>query len=212
MTSFYISFLDVLALGDMPENMGDKNHRDRWSSLTELQYDRLAKWAQGSFNPGKRPLSGTAVEQEVARLTLATLKWTTGAPLFPGIEMYWVAEFSSMYNLYPKPLDTHKPDTRFRFHNSVLPGDLTKGLSLPWQADFYMCVHSFNITNDLIDIFLYSSCQPTGVSQHHPSFESINCNTLYFRQYALVRGPLWLVVESLSYQKFLDVKVALRST
>lgn len=155
MTSLYTSFLDILVLGDNPEDMGNQNHRDRWASLTELQYDRLAKWAQGNFNSGRRPTSGTTVEQATASLTLAGLKWTTGAPLFPGIEMYWAAEFSSMYNLYPKPLNAHKPDTRFRFHNNVLPGDLTKGLSLPWQADFYMYVHSYNITKDLIDFFLF---------------------------------------------------------
>jgi hypothetical protein len=111
--------------GDMPEDMDDSNHRDRWSSLTELQYDRLAKWAKGEFKTGSRFTD----EPIQSKLTRAALKWTTGAPLYPGIEVYWVAALSSTYN----------HGTRFRFHETVKPGDLTKGLSLPWQADFFMC-------------------------------------------------------------------------
>lgn len=104
--------------------MNSPNHRDRWSSLTQLQYDRLTKWAQGSFQTGTRFSS----ETDHQKLTRAALKWTTGVPLFPGIEMFWVVEFSTMYNL----------NVPFRFHEKVNAGDLTKGLSLPWQADFYM--------------------------------------------------------------------------
>ncbi|KAF8810823.1 hypothetical protein BYT27DRAFT_7209107 [Phlegmacium glaucopus] len=112
---------------DMPENMDDPNHRDRWSSLTELQYDRLMKWAQGKFKKTGTRFEGP--ETMPSKLTRAALKWTTGVPLFPGIEMYWVAQLSSMYNL----------KVPFRFHHKVNAGDLTKGLSLPWQADFFMC-------------------------------------------------------------------------
>jgi hypothetical protein len=112
--------------GDLPEEMNDTNHRERWSSLTELQYDRMAKWAEGIFKPGTRFESSETIH---SKLTRAALKWTTGAPLFPGIEMYWVAELSPTYN----------QKIPFRFHEAVNPGDLTKGLSLPWQADFYMC-------------------------------------------------------------------------
>jgi len=33
----------------------------------------------------------------------------------------------------------YKPDVPFRFREEVTPGDLSKGLALPWQADFFMC-------------------------------------------------------------------------
>lgn len=118
-----------LCIGDNPEAADHPNDRDKWATLTQLQYDRLTKWAQGSFKPGTR-FEGVDTPRD---LTRAALKWTTGAPLFPGIEAYWVVKLSSMYHL---PVDAKT--LGFRFHNSVRAGDLTKGLSLPWQADFYM--------------------------------------------------------------------------
>jgi hypothetical protein len=118
----------------MPEGSKDKNNRDRWSSLTELQYDRLAKWAAGTFSTGepKAPYSSfeeIPPEERPDALTRAAIEWSVGAPLYPGIEVYWTAEFDHMY----------KPKDKYRFADTVRPGDLGKGLSLPWQADFYMC-------------------------------------------------------------------------
>ena len=69
------------------------------------------------------------VDKQPAALTEAALEATIGAPLFPGIEMSWNAEMGSTYDL----------DERFTIRKDVLPGDLTKYLSLPWQSDFYMC-------------------------------------------------------------------------
>lgn len=124
--------------GDNPEGLEDtRNNRDRWCSLTELQYDRLSKWADGKFTTGSPPPSGD-IEKDYAKyplnqqptlLSRGALQWTTGAPLYPGIEAYWIVESSHMYEM----------GDVFRFNESVKPGDLTKGLSLPWQADFFMC-------------------------------------------------------------------------
>ena len=124
----------ISGLGDMPEDSGDDNDRDRWASLTELQYDRLAKWSKGEFVTGDpivpyNSFDKIPTHEQPAALTKAALEWSIGAPLYPGIEVYWVAEFDQMYNL----------DAPFRFGEQVTPGDLTKGLSLPWQADFFMC-------------------------------------------------------------------------
>lgn len=69
------------------------------------------------------------VEKQPAALTEAALEATIGAPLYPGIEMSWNAEKSETYQL----------DKFFTIGKDVLPGDLTKYLSLPWQSDFYMC-------------------------------------------------------------------------
>ncbi|KAG8777637.1 hypothetical protein FRC20_010344 [Serendipita sp. 405] len=114
--------------GDLPEENGDQNSRNRWASVTELQYDRLAKWAKGDFeSDGSRDAGAPDM------LTLAALKWTTGAALYPGIEMWWITQFSEVYN----------PHARFRFRNGLQSGDLTKGLALPWQGDFYACKPSF---------------------------------------------------------------------
>ena len=118
----------------MPENSSDPNNRDRWASLTQLQYDRLAKWSRGDFITGEPivhylSFDEIPVHEQPSALTTSALEWSVGAPLYPGIEVYWQAEFDEMYKL----------GTPFRFADSVRVGDLGKGLSLPWQADFFMC-------------------------------------------------------------------------
>jgi hypothetical protein len=82
------------------------------------------------------------LQDQPAALTKAALEATIGAPLMPGIEMSWNAELSETYQL----------DKPFTISDHVMPGDLTKFLSLPWQSDFYMCrsywwVHLFSGLN-----------------------------------------------------------------
>jgi len=118
----------------MPEDSKDPNNRNRWASLTQLQYDRLAKWSEGKFtNEAVKPpyvsFDLIPLADQPDALTKAALEWSVGAPLSPGIEVYWSSEFDDMY----------RTDCRFRFSDKVQPGDLTKGLALPWQTDFYMC-------------------------------------------------------------------------
>jgi hypothetical protein len=119
----------------MPEGPWDtRNNRDRWVSLTELQLDRLKKWSEGDFETGKPIVPYTSfdkipLQEQPEALMHAALEWSVGAPLYPGIECYWVAEFDDHWDL----------TQRYRFSDIVKPGDLSKGLALPWQADFFMC-------------------------------------------------------------------------
>lgn len=115
--------------GDITPDMAD-----RWASLTELQYDRLKKWSEGKFSAGEpakqyKSLDEIPLQQQPDALTQAGAEWSVGAPLYPGIEVYWRAQDSDMY----------KSDAKYRLADSVTPGDLTRGLSLPWQSDFNMC-------------------------------------------------------------------------
>ncbi|GJJ10938.1 hypothetical protein Clacol_005167 [Clathrus columnatus] len=131
-----------------------KNNRARWSSLTELQHDRLSKWAKGDFITGLPPdnrskYTDYPVDQQPTILSCSALQWTTGVPLYPGIEAYWIVESSDIY----EPRNEQDPVGIFRLKKEkagnttadsikyMKPGDLTKGLSLPWQADFYMWPH-----------------------------------------------------------------------
>ena len=117
-----------------------------FSSVTELQYDKLVKWSDGDFTLGSDSDSGcdcgticrcpppedideVDIEDQPAQLTKASLEATIGAPLYPGIELSWNAEMLETYNL----------DIPFTIREDVKEGDLTKYLSLPWQSDFYMC-------------------------------------------------------------------------
>jgi len=107
---------------------------ETFTSLTELQYDRVAKWAKGAFTvskprPVRRTLEELPLPLQPAAITKAHLEWCIGLPLYPGIEVSWSAEQERNYN----------PQSEFRFRPDMLPGDVSKYLSLPWQSDFYMC-------------------------------------------------------------------------
>lgn len=108
---------------------------DRWASLTQLQYDRLQKWSQGDFKTGEptvpyESFDKIPLDEQPEALTQSALEWSIGAPLYPGIETYWVTQRKDIYKLDAKS---------YRFADSVKPGDLGRGLSLPWQSDFNMC-------------------------------------------------------------------------
>jgi hypothetical protein len=106
-----------------------------FASVTELQYDRLVKWSKGHFSKSSEPpppptrIEMLPLKDQPGALTKASLEVTIGAPLYPGIEMSWNAEMR----------DTYQLDVPFTIRDDILPGDLTKYLSLPWQSDFYMC-------------------------------------------------------------------------
>ncbi|CAE6388387.1 unnamed protein product, partial [Rhizoctonia solani] len=126
-------FMPLLS-GDGALTYATPGERNTWASLTQLQYDRLKKWSQGSFT-ARRPgtffesTEKVALERELSDMTRSALEWSIGAPLYPGIEVDWASQSSEMYN----------PEARFRHAGTVMPGDLTKGLSLPWQSDFNLC-------------------------------------------------------------------------
>ncbi|CAE7215427.1 unnamed protein product [Rhizoctonia solani] len=119
--------------GGSPEEV-EPVKRDAWASLTQLQYDRLKKWSEGKFTTGEPEIPYESfdkipLDEQPSALTKAGLEWTIGAALYPGIECFWIAQGE----------DKYKPGERFRFTDTVTPGDLGKGLALPWQTDFYMC-------------------------------------------------------------------------
>ncbi|KAF9070235.1 hypothetical protein BDP27DRAFT_1324037 [Rhodocollybia butyracea] len=76
------------------------------------------------------------LKDKPAALTTAALEWSVGAPLYPGIECFWIAEYDNSWDLASNVNESLKS---YRFSNKILPGDLGKGLALPWQADFFMC-------------------------------------------------------------------------
>ncbi|HWM58343.1 MAG TPA: LodA/GoxA family CTQ-dependent oxidase [Pseudonocardia sp.] len=129
----------------MPSSSGDDGDAQsgvpgRWLTLTALQYDLLARWAAGDFEadwtgqeeavrPGL-PLADRADRGAVTPdgLDRAALESASGGGFFPGIEASWVTRNPAAY---AEP---------FRFDHTVLgPGDVTKRMAVPWQADFYEC-------------------------------------------------------------------------
>ncbi|KDQ52189.1 hypothetical protein JAAARDRAFT_703348 [Jaapia argillacea MUCL 33604] len=124
----------------------------RFSALTGLQYSRFEKWRQGNFKADDPPwkkytkIEDVPISRQPAFLTRAALEHTTGDPLYPGIEVYWLAKDPSIYIL-PGPYNIQQievlppyPEPPFRIdYKSVKPGHLSRGLSLPWQSDFDLC-------------------------------------------------------------------------
>lgn len=123
----------------------------RFASLTSLQYDRFKRWKHGQFKDDDFPApielaTGTKVvpqriedvplQLQPEYLTRAHLESTIGDPLFPGIEVYWIAKTPGVYDL---TIDATMLNPPFRINHKLRAGDMTKGCSLPWQSDFSQC-------------------------------------------------------------------------
>ncbi|GGV07137.1 hypothetical protein GCM10010260_51010 [Streptomyces filipinensis] len=120
----------------MPQLAGDDGEPldgrpGRWMSLLPGQYERMRLWAEGDFTPdwtGRAPdPAEPAPQDEPHALVRAALEACSGGPFYPGIEMTYIAQDP---DLWAGP---------FRLREDLEPGDLTKHMALPWQADFYEC-------------------------------------------------------------------------
>lgn len=133
----------------MPLNSGSNSVSntltDKFLTLTLTQYFLLGQWAAGKFEVGPAP-SQTIAES----LTWASIGNCVGGPFCPGIEVTWTTRNP---NIYDAPLSIrHRHDSQWYFENGLdpvedetasaqgcEPGDLTKRMAIPWQADFFQC-------------------------------------------------------------------------
>jgi hypothetical protein len=106
------------------------------AALTEVQYKRMERWAQGTFEadwPGAEPVPaplGKLPEQDRPQaLDRAALEACVGGPFFPGIEASRVMLDEATYD----------PQRPFRINANLPPGTLTASMAVPWQADFHAC-------------------------------------------------------------------------
>jgi hypothetical protein len=140
----------------MPLNAGsnsiDNKEVDKFAALTETQYCFLTQWAAGKFKVGATPAAPAHIRQ-----TRASMGNCVGNPFCPGIEVTWTTRNP---NIYEKPwsirhrvndfsatgLDPFRDETENA--EGCEPGDLTKRMAIPWQADFYQCsVQNINFTD-----------------------------------------------------------------
>lgn len=99
-----------------------------WLALTGTQYRMLEKWAQGDFESdwqGEVRPGGPPTPEMLDR---AALEACAGGGFFPGIEGGWIFRRAEAY-VAPFRLDSAK----------LKPGDVTKRMAVPWQADFFEC-------------------------------------------------------------------------
>lgn len=115
---------------EMPKLWSDVYDTDNVVSeaLTEIQYHILEQWRDGNFvNDWSNPPS-PEVQITPEGLTRAALEGCVGGPLYPGIETSFMTR------------DSYPFIEPFRLDATLLePGDLTKQMAVPWQADFFDC-------------------------------------------------------------------------
>ena len=112
--------------GDMPMIWSDTEEQNE--ALTRVQYDTMKKWSEGNF---VNDWTGEPVLGEITPegLTRSALEACIGGALFPGIECGWL-----LRDVYP----FSEP---FRLNQAKLEaGDVTKQVSVPWQADFFALI------------------------------------------------------------------------
>jgi len=105
-------------------------------ALTKIQYHILQQWKDGLFNNdwNGSPVAETEITPE--GLTRAALETCVGGPFYPGIETSFMTR--DIYSfIEPFRLDATIVDASTG--NRLSPGDLTKQMAVPWQADFYDC-------------------------------------------------------------------------
>ncbi|MFC5750957.1 LodA/GoxA family CTQ-dependent oxidase [Actinomadura rugatobispora] len=108
-----------------------------YPSLTPLQYQVMQRWREGNYDSdwnGHPPDPGNTITP--AGLDRAALDACVGAAFFPGIEG---GQFLIDKNTQGVPKNWKKPYERLRFADTVMAGDVTAQMAIPWQADFNAC-------------------------------------------------------------------------
>jgi hypothetical protein len=125
--------------GDASIGPADKTP-SKFLRLTDTQYFMLQQWADGFFSTG----SGHAPKQNAGdAITQGVLENCVGGAFSPGIEMTWVSRLTQIYSA-PFRIRV-KDDIRYplslgwRPEEGLEPGDVTKFMAIPWQADFNEC-------------------------------------------------------------------------
>ena len=94
--------------GDFPRNL--QPDARRFAALTNLQYERFEIWkdddefylegdATRNPPPPESKLENINTIEQPEELTRAILESTIGDPLYPGIEMYWIAKLETTVGL-----------------------------------------------------------------------------------------------------------------
>ncbi len=138
--------------------------------LTDAQLFFLSQWADGKFVT--KDSTRTTTEEE--ELTHAVLSNCVGGPFCPGIEITWIARnpaiYASPFRIRHKTITQHQLSLKDDPHAGVEPGDLSKRMALPWQADFNEC--STQDINDA-EIYWWPAQRPMSVTvQTAPGLEA----------------------------------------
>jgi hypothetical protein len=131
----YLAGDDALGASDLA---GAAQATSKYLRLTDTQYFMLQQWADGHFDSGTRDESHPG-----DRLTRAVLENCVGGAFSPGIEMTWISRNPLIYKS-PFRLNTRRDlpgplSLGCDLAAGLEPGDVTRYMALPWQADFNEC-------------------------------------------------------------------------
>jgi hypothetical protein len=157
----YGDAMEVPAIGSPRQN----------ASISQTQYDTLAAWASGNFaadwdRPFTPPASIDAVPlpQRPAMLDRAALEYCLADAFHPGCEVTWPIRHLTMYatpfRIRHRPSGQAEPAYGPTLNQQQAlsrkgplfeqgPGDLTRWMGLPWQADTAFCRAGYDRDYDL---------------------------------------------------------------
>jgi hypothetical protein len=130
-------------------------------AVTKTIYNNLKQWSAGKFIADYQveampssTIADVGLDEQPATLDLAALHFCMGGPFHPGCEMTWPMRHSSLYSapyrLRQYPYGMTKSDYgEFLTQATVTasdgplsvsgPGDISKWMAVPWQADTASC-------------------------------------------------------------------------
>lgn len=141
--------------------MGTANSPRANLTLTSTQYRFLTDWASGNFiddwqgvNWYPDELARIPIAERPFHLDRAAMWFCLGGPFHPGCEMTWpmraVTMFAAPFRIRPRSAsqpepdygDTLAPEVAVSTYGPLFaqgPGDLTRWMAVPWQADSASC-------------------------------------------------------------------------
>lgn len=127
---------------DMPALFGG-------ARLTANQYAHMERWEAGSYSDDWAGIPDPQTEITPAGMDRAALEACVGAAFFPGIEAAHDITSPAFY------AEAFRLD-----HGELTPGEITLGLSLPWQSDFHACGDNWWPVPRPNDVFIQGEAAP----------------------------------------------------
>jgi L-lysine 6-oxidase len=138
----------------MPLNSGDNSISniliEKFMALTPTQYYLLHQWAEGKCTTRREDPSAGEDWTWAHPRDIATTGNAVGEPMAPGIEVTWtmrnpiVLTPGDPFRILPESEDYTTSGLSPSRDETIAgggcqPGDLTKRMAIPWQADFFDC-------------------------------------------------------------------------
>ncbi|RUL78413.1 hypothetical protein EKH80_04745 [Dyella choica] len=140
------------------------------ASVSATQYEILGRWAQGDFvadwDPSRNKpssLSEIPLAEQPAMLDRAALDFCLADAFHPGCEMTWPMRHLSLYDkpfrIRVRPAGVPEPDYGPTLDQATAlslqgplhaqgPGDISRWMGLPWQADTAYCRSGYDTSYD----------------------------------------------------------------